>query len=351
MRIGINLTSTPNYEPDELVTRFFKKFLQYASNARGTTEFLVFVTENNKDLNFPTSEVIQIPLMENRLFSKLYIRSSPLDPLIQEKKVEVIISPLESASLISSIPCIPLVLHTENWFSGPQNILTFLNRESRRVLSNSPFWLTASEYGRKLCLEEWKVPLNKVIAVTVGAETALTKTSSSIIQQRYFVSAVDDSTIRHLPEIIDTLKNLLSSQPHTIVLIGKSHRKEPKEWGENILRVEKCPDNTLGGILHNSSAFIYPSLYDVSALRIIEALQAGTCVITPFNPAYEEKCGELPFYYQGGTISSFHSALNRVMSLPNDEKQERIRLGRLRVAEYSWQETAWKIITTLKKSI
>lgn len=351
MRIGINLVSTSNYEPDELVIRFFKKFLQYTSDAKETTTFFTFVSDESRDLNFPNSKVIQVPTIDNRLFSKIYIRSSPLDSLVQDNKIEVIISPLENATLVSSTPCVPIVIHTENWYSNSQNILSPLNRDIKKVLANSPLWITTSEYGRKLCLEEWKVPLNKIVAVSVGAETALTEISTPIIEPNYFVSAVDDSTMRYLPDIIEILKNIQTTHPHKIVIIGKSHRKEPKDWGENILRIEKCPENTLGSLLYNSTAFIYPSLYDLSALRIIEALQAGTCVITPFNPAYEEKCGELPFYYQGGTLTSFNATLNRVISLPQEEKNERIRLGRLRVAEYSWHHTAWKIITTLKKVI
>lgn len=349
MKVGINLISTPHYEPDELVLRFFYKFLHYASEAKGTTEFFVFITENN-ELNFPNATIIQVPHIENRLFSKLYIRSSPLDSTLKQTYLDAIISPLENAAFISSVPCIPIILHTETWFVKHESSL-LTNRELRKTLSNSPLWITTSEYGRKLCLEEWKIPLNKILAVTVGAEKTLADTTTTIVQQKYFISAVDETTIRHLPEILETLKNSQSTPSHSILLIGKTHKKEPKEWGENVLRIEKCPDNTLGGLLHNATAFIYPGLHDLSAMRIIEALQAGTCVIAPYNPAYEEKCGELPFYYQGGSISSFNSTLNRVLSLPNDEKLERIRLGKLKVGEYSWYDTCWKIITTLKKFV
>ncbi|GEM_PF-1023999 len=350
MRVGINLISTPHYEPDELVTRFFQKFLQYSVEAKDTNDFFIFITEGSCETNFPNAEVIQIPPIENRLLSKLYIRSTPLDSIIRKFSLDTIISPLENAMSISSIPCIPIVLHTESWYRE-QDLSFFTNRDLRKNLVNCPLWITTSEYGRKLCLEEWKVPLNKVVSVPVGVEKSLSKAPPPIIQQKYLVSVVDDSTIRHLPDIVEVLKNLQTDSPYSILLIGKTHKREPKDWGENVLRIEKCPDNTLGGILHHATAFIYPSLHDISAMRVIEALQAGTCVIAPFNPAFEEKCSELPFYYQGGSISSFNSTLNRVLSLSEEERLERIRLGRVRVGEYSWQDTAWKIITTIKKFV
>jgi len=236
----------------------------------------------------------------------------------------------------------------ENWYRGILKEDFFRKRDIKHIFHKSPLWLTPTEYTRRCCLDVWKIPLNKIAVIPAGAELVLSQPSPSLISPPYLVSIIDDATINHLSETLEVLQYFCKESPHTIVLLGKKHHKEPTHWGENIFRVEECPDRTLAGLFQNATAFIYPAIHDGSALRPIEAMQAGTCVVVPQTPAMEERCGELPFYYHAENPSSLNSVLHRILYLSPKERKERIRLGRLRVVEYTWEQSTWKLITALK---
>ncbi len=349
MRVGINLFATTEYEPDDLYTRYLYKCLSQSSQLQETTKFVIFQNRETMYEKWAGWQVITDTEKYEGFLSSFTLRSSPLDPLIRKHKVDAVITPLETAHFITSSPCIPLIIHTENWYRGILKEDFFRKRDVKRIFQESPLWITASEYTRRSCLDVWKVPLNKIIVLPAGVEPSLAQTSPSLISPPYFVSVIDDATIHHLPEILEIITYFCKENPHTIVLLGKKHPKEPANWGDNVFRIEECPDRTLAGLLQNATAFIYPGIHDGSALRPIEAMQAGTCVVTPLTPAMEERCGELPFYYHAENPSSINAVLNRIMNLSDKEKQERIRLGRLRVVEYTWEQSTWKLITALKR--
>jgi len=349
MKIGINLFASEEFEPDDLFCRFLYKSLSHARQLQETTDFFVFFNKEFGYEKWAGWPVITETSKQEGFFSSFSIRGSILDPLIRKFKMDVVITPLETAHFITCAPCIPLIVHTENWYRGILKEDFFRKRDVKRIFHESPLWLTASEYTRRSCLDVWKIPLNKIVALSAGVEPILSQSAPSLIAPPYLVSVIDDATIHHLPETLEVLQYFCKEIPHTIVLLGKKHAKEPTNWGDNVFRIEECPDRTLSGLFQNATAFVYPALHDGSALRPIEAMQAGTCVVTPLTPVMEERCGELPFYYHAENPSSLNAVLHRIINLPSEERKERIRLGKLRVVEYTWEQTTWKLITALKR--
>ncbi|MCA1903063.1 MAG: hypothetical protein LDL53_12750 [Candidatus Hydrogenedens sp.] len=349
MRVGINLFASDECEPDDLFSRFIYKCLVHAVNLQETTEFFVFKNTPTSGERWAGWHVITEEAKRGNFLSTLSLRSSVLGSLLRQYKIDVVITPLETAHLITSVPCIPLIIQMENWYHGFLRDDFFKKRDIKRIFYESPLWFTATEYARRSCLDVWKVPLNKIITLSAGVESILSQPSSPLISPPYIISAIDDATINHLEETLEVIHHFCKEYPHTIVFIGKRHPKEPETWGDDIFRIEECPDQTLAGLFQHATAFVYPAIHDGSALRPIEAMQSGTCVITPMIPAIEERCGELPFYYHAESTASLSAVLHRVINLPKEERAERIRLGRLRVVEYSWEQTTWKLITSLKR--
>ncbi len=349
MKIGVNLLASSEFEPDDLFCRFVYKCLSHATHLQETTEFFVFFNEGVEYNQWAGWPVITGANKQDHFFSSFSPRGSVLDPLIKKLKIEAVITPLETAHLITTVPCIPLIVHIEHWYRGILKEDFFRKREAKMIFQKSPLWFTASEYARRSCLDVWKVPLNKIVTLLAGIDPVLSQSTPLLIEPPYLISVVDDATIYYLPEMLEVVQHFCKEQPHTIVLLGKHHPKEPEVWGENIFRIEECPDQTLAGLFKNAIAFLYPALHDGSALRPIEAMQMGTCIITPPGPAVEERCSELPFYYNIESPSSLNAVLHRVINLSREEREERIRLGRLRVIEHTWEQTTWKFITTLKR--
>ncbi len=349
MKVGINLFASEEFEPDDLFCRFLYKTLSQATQLQETTEFFIFF---NKEFGYEQWAGWQVITETNKhigFFSSFSLRGSVLDPLIRKFKIDVVITPLETAHFVTSVPCVPMIIHTENWYRGVLKEDFFHKRDVKRIFYESPLWLTASEHTRRSSLDVWKIPLNKIAVLPAGVEPKLLQNTPSLIAPPYLVSVIDDATIHHLPETLEILQYFCKEIPHTIVLLGKRHPKEPLHWGDNVFRIEECPDLTLAGLFQNATAFLYPAIHDGSALRPIEAMQAGTCIVAPMTPVMEERCGELPFYYHVENPSSINAVLHRIVNLPSEERKERIRLGRLRVTEYTWEQTTWKLITALKR--
>ena len=98
-------------------------------------------------------------------------------------------------------------------------------------------------------------------------------------------------------------------------------------------------DNDAAGLLSGAAVFVYPSLYEGFGLPILEAMQAGTPVITSKDPALMEVAGGAALHVDAKSAEEFSSAIVAVVNRPG--LRERLKeKGRQRASRYSWQATA-----------
>ncbi|MFB6103426.1 MAG: glycosyltransferase family 4 protein [Haloplanus sp.] len=99
------------------------------------------------------------------------------------------------------------------------------------------------------------------------------------------------------------------------------------------------PEAQLTWLYRNATAFVFPSLYEGFGLPILEAMSAGTPVITSDRGAMAEVAGDAAVLVDPGDRGALADALARLTGDPT----ERARLadrGRERAREFTWERTA-----------
>lgn len=104
-------------------------------------------------------------------------------------------------------------------------------------------------------------------------------------------------------------------------------------------------DNKLRELYKNAVAFIFPSLSEGFGLPGIEAMRAGTLVlssnITVFKEIYEDNA----IYFNPFDFTSIENAMKKAIELSPSERDMRVEKGKEFAKKYSWRKMA---VETLK---
>jgi glycosyltransferase involved in cell wall biosynthesis len=101
-------------------------------------------------------------------------------------------------------------------------------------------------------------------------------------------------------------------------------------------------------VLKNSTAFVYPTLYEGFGLPILEAMHAGCPVIAYNNSSIPEIGGEAISYSPTQDIQGIKSAVTELINDPQ-LASALSKKGVARAAKFNWDDTAkktWQVIAT-----
>lgn len=88
-------------------------------------------------------------------------------------------------------------------------------------------------------------------------------------------------------------------------------------------------------------AFVLPSHYEGFGIPILEALSLETLVITARNSSLPEVGGEAAFYVEDeNDVVALATLMNRILTMPVDERRNRIQMGKRQLKQFSWEKCA-----------
>lgn len=338
------------YLPNAPEERYLRCVLETARILQNNTRFVIYTHELNHEI-YEGWDRVQVGLHACGV-NTWSGRNSALDRAVHESQADVLFSPLESAPPVSSMPQVIYALNIAPWeesagsapFKGGPSLKTV-----KRACASAKAIVVPSEYARRKSLELFEAPLDKSIVAAAGVSPTFEKPSPTMIEKPYMVLFSDPLSVKNIPVVRKALNSKRDELPPTLVVAGPGSGSEPEHWGLGVVRIEKIPDNHLAGLYQNSTIFIYPALHDGTAMRVLEALRAGVCVVTPNSGAVTELAGDAPFYYNPESSGSFIQAVRWAMEQSQAKNSERIRLGRRAAAAYSWEKTAWKILSAFRR--
>jgi glycosyltransferase involved in cell wall biosynthesis len=173
----------------------------------------------------------------------------------------------------------------------------------------------------------------------------------------YYGSLNPRKNIGKLLEAFATFKKQIDSD-HQLVLGGRKGWKTKgmkKVYDEHPYKKEihftgYLNDAQIQDWLTAANALVYVSKFEGFGLPVLEAMQAGTAVITSKGSSMEEVAGEAAFYANAEHPGSIANAMRNVVS--NKElKEEKIELGLKRAGQFSWDRAAeemWRFFMGLK---
>jgi glycosyltransferase involved in cell wall biosynthesis len=252
------------------------------------------------------------------------------------------------------------VLEHPEWFKPLfarwyRAVLPVLVRRVRRVL-------TISEHSRQSILKLFRLPAEKVVAISEGVNSSLfypaTVQEITRVQQHYglsdkymlFLGTLEPR--KNLEGLYDAWRLI---QPGLrgveLIIVGSqlphfaTVHSIPAPQG--VRRLGYVPDSDLSALYSGARAYLLPSLTEGFGLTALEAMACGAPVIASSAGALPETVGQAGILIDPLDIPKWACAM---LDLLNDEecRQEYRQRGLERASKFSWERTAQRVLQELE---
>lgn len=136
-----------------------------------------------------------------------------------------------------------------------------------------------------------------------------------------------------------------------LVVVGPWWSDEEKDIIEknnlqgHLILLDGVDDNQLCDLYNQAQAFVYPSLYEGFGIPLLEAMACGCPIVASRIPSTLEVAQEIPFYFEPGNVAGLVNALDEAFLAGTES--ERVNQGLARVKQYSWDQTARKVLNVM----
>jgi glycosyltransferase involved in cell wall biosynthesis len=333
----------PNY-----TLRYLDRMLRRVSALQDATDFVLF-QESGVLASIPGVPAVEVEVPSASRW-RPNRAGAALKQAIQRQNPDILLSPLQAASLELPGKIIYYTLDLLPWEEEaagfPQKIAK--QKALKRAVAQALAVIVPSDHVRKDCLEAFGASLDKTIVAPPGIPEIFQQEHASMVDGDYLLVFDDGCASQKVRQLAESLGEKHDEIPIALVVAGPGDGSE-EAWGEHVVRIEQCPDAHLAGLYQHAQLFIYPASSDHSAMRVLEALGAGCCVITPHGPAVKELASNAPFYYDPGGGNSFLQSLRRALAQSSEERRQRVQHGKSIAARFSWDDAVWKMLTALKR--
>jgi len=276
---------------------------------------------------------------------------------------------------VTVLDLIPLVLSDLYKAANPSWRFHFARFLEKRAIQRASLILCISECTARDTARLLAVDEEKIFVTPLAVDTSLfteqppgkiTETKQKLgITKKYFlyVGGIDPrKNIARLLRAYDTLAESCKEKNQEIpllVLAGKikEDREYPKllekiktlKHRETILEVGFVTDVDLSVLYSEAIGFVFPSLYEGFGFPILEAFAARCPVICSNNSSLPEVAGDAALTIDPENIVSITQAMERLLCISEEMRQEYIERGKKRVRLFSWQQTAYKTIEAYER--
>jgi glycosyltransferase involved in cell wall biosynthesis len=240
------------------------------------------------------------------------------------------------------------------------------HRATRRSARKARHVITVSEASRRDVSRAYRVSLSDITAVPngCGAEFFVPPTPALAedVRARYSLTGVPFFLFvgkfarrRNLPTLVEAFADARSrvSTAHALVLAGENTFGEPVREAAAAVGLTDAvrlpgyvPEQDLHVLYHEADAFAYPSSYEGFGLPVLEAMAAGTPVLTARNSALVEVAGDAALLVDEPRRDLLADALAALLS--DAPLRERLSgRGRQRARLYPWSRTAEETMAVL----
>jgi glycosyltransferase involved in cell wall biosynthesis len=218
-----------------------------------------------------------------------------------------------------------------------------------------------SNFIKKEIVDFYRLPPEKVYVTYEGIPVKAIREGSADkilqkynLQKPYFIYTGNAYPHKNLERAIEAVVSLNKDSEQVINLALVCARNVFVQRLEKIIKRLKAdnfvkilgfvPDADLTVLYKNSVAFLFPSLSEGFGLPGLEAMAAGTLVLTSDISVFRETYGKIPFYFNPYDYSSIEKKLKEVLALGEEERSNWILGGQKFARRYSWFKMAKQTI-------
>jgi len=251
-------------------------------------------------------------------------------------------------------------LHDLNHLCVPDNSNAlkrfYYQQVIRPACHQAVFVLTVSEYSKhEICL--WAdVSEDKVVNVGNGVGFPFSPDGKKYDPgYPYLLYVGSRKPHKNLPRLLEAYR--LSGVCGDVRLVisghldeGIAHELRRSKLTDEVVFMDLSADSDLSDVYRGALGFLFPSLYEGFGLPPVEAMACGAPVLTSKVCALPEVVGDAALLVDPTDVEAIADGIRRLVDDPCLRGELR-RKGLLRVARFSWDETAhktWEILQIAK---
>ena len=226
--------------------------------------------------------------------------------------------------------------------------------------------ITDSHHSRTDIIKYLGVPAPKIQVIPLAASIAFSRPPSvrqiHRVSRKYhlppnFLLYVGDiNSHKNLPRLLEAFNLLTTTFPQlSLVLVSRAlnqpipEARNLKEIIENshltakiklLTAVPMTPLTDLNCLYRLARAYVHPSLYEGFGLPVLEAMSAGTVVVSSTAASLPEIYADVAITIDPKSTASIVAGVTQALQLTKAERQSLIDRGKLQAAKFSWLDTA-----------
>jgi glycosyltransferase involved in cell wall biosynthesis len=256
--------------------------------------------------------------------------------------------------------------------TAPHSTLRWLDRLDQS-LRRAARIIVVSEQTRRDLLEHYRVSEDRVVVVPNGVDAKAFEGVPDIdvsnareqfgIRRPYLLFLGGIEPRKNLPAVVRAFSRLSADVRPTLVIAGWRTEWNPEGWTQfqaalndlpadirsAIQVVGYVPEGRKAALLAGAEGLVYPSCYEGFGLQVLEAMAAGTPVLTSNVSALPEVAGDAALLVDPTDVEAIADGMDRLLRQDDLRKDLRER-GRARAARFSWEETARRTIEVLHRA-
>jgi glycosyltransferase involved in cell wall biosynthesis len=215
---------------------------------------------------------------------------------------------------------------------------------AERILKRAHGLIAVSENTRQDAMRLLGIAPERIRTIYSGIAREYFDARPTVRARPYVLCVGTVEPRKNLGVLLDAWKSLKPElrSAHDLVIAG------PEGWNSAAtmarIRAETVylgyvPELELPGLFAGAAAFVYPSLYEGFGFPVVQAMAAGTPVVTSNTSCLPEVTGGAAVLVDPRSTAELASALARLLESP----EQRVRLakaGRARAREFQWSRCA-----------
>jgi glycosyltransferase involved in cell wall biosynthesis len=356
---------------------YFSNLIPFLGDCQNKHEFLLLHApwQDMYDIELPKNVHRHVAGPKNHSqWKRILWEMTNLPRLLQERKIDILYSPVFSSALSSTIATVVdarnlnVFMTLENQHIRYRIRNWLLRRIAYFVAQRAQYIVFASEFSRNAALELLKIDPDKTAVIYHGAPPHFNSVEDFPISdlpdspRPYILTVSTIQTHKNYLHMLDAFAYLCQSDDWNYDYLFAGGIEDKKVFKAIQERINK-PDikhrvrylgevdyNKLPGLYQKASLVALPTLREAFCLPLVEAMESEVPIAASNNSCMPEIAGEAAVYFNPYDIYDIAETIRSILS-DRDRYTALIEAGKEQSAKYLWSDAAAKLVGVFEDSI